>query len=158
MENKLQSMVDFVLDCHEKCISTNGRTYNYAKFLKRPLEIWMFVPCDENGNVLQEPKAEDYFNVNIEAKKFTKEDSEGLNKHYSALMFYEKAKERVLFEGFELIEISKNLRIIKNEKLDCQVFANQHENHYYKCLGFKTIEDLVRYNLTLTNNALKIWE
>lgn len=26
----------------------------YANFLKQPLELWMFVPCDDNGNVLEQ--------------------------------------------------------------------------------------------------------
>ena len=29
---------------------------NYANFLKQPLELWMFVPCDEDGKVFEEPE------------------------------------------------------------------------------------------------------
>ena len=54
----------------------------YSKFLKQPLELWMFVPCDDNGNVLKEPI------INDSIKIWT----------------YQQAKERCLFEGFENIE------------------------------------------------------
>ena len=47
----LISMVDFILEQHEQCISSTNATYKYANFLKQPLELWMFVPCDENGDV-----------------------------------------------------------------------------------------------------------
>jgi hypothetical protein len=50
---KLISMTDFVLENDSTCI------YKYANLLKQPLELWMFVPCDENGDVLVEPKYEE---------------------------------------------------------------------------------------------------
>ena len=50
----LIGMTDFVLKQYEQCISSTGRTYNYAKFLSQKLELWMFVPCDEDGNVFEE--------------------------------------------------------------------------------------------------------
>lgn len=64
------------------------RIIKYTKFLKQPLTLGMFVPCDEKGNVLEEP----YF--------------DGINEVYytHAKHWYEEAKEKVLFEGFELIE------------------------------------------------------
>ena len=50
---KLISMTAFVLEDEKK---TNWNSYNlivaYAKFLKQPLELWMFVPVDENGDVM----------------------------------------------------------------------------------------------------------
>lgn len=55
---------------------------NYAKFLKRPLTIEMFAPCDEDGNVLEEPCS-----IGV-----------GNDFYYErALDQYEQAKERVLF-------------------------------------------------------------
>lgn len=58
-ENKLISMTDFVL-LDKYAGSPINMNKQYAQFLKQPLELWMFVPCDEDGNVLEEPKAEDY--------------------------------------------------------------------------------------------------
>ncbi len=41
---------------HEKALSW---IYNYATFLKQPLKLEMFVPCDEGGNIIPIPKSED---------------------------------------------------------------------------------------------------
>lgn len=87
---KLISMTDFVLQ--EK---TGGQQVNsitsqlyyelriikkYADFLKQPLKLEMFVPCDEKGNVLKEPSLVPSYELEI----------------------YRKAKEKVLFEGIDL--------------------------------------------------------
>jgi hypothetical protein len=53
---KLISMTDFVLEQNNFKVFRNQQILNYANFLKQPLELWMFVPCDENGDVLEEPK------------------------------------------------------------------------------------------------------
>lgn len=94
---KLQSMVDFVLEQVDKLKSESSShipsarlsyirsTSLYAKFLKQPLTLGMFVPCDENGKVLEEPEN-------------PKKSPEHMRKYDS----YVKAKERVLFEGFYL--------------------------------------------------------
>lgn len=85
---KLISMTDFVLEQYE--LSRNPthfeeNAFNYAQFLKQPLELWMFVPCDEDGNVLEEPSLLD-------------------ERYYLLLMAYEQAKERCLFEKSEYSE------------------------------------------------------
>jgi hypothetical protein len=64
---------------------------NYSKFLKQPLTLGMFVPCDEYGNLLEEKSI---FNTTDEDYIF---DSESFDK-------YKQAKERVLFDGFKEIE------------------------------------------------------
>ena len=60
----LQKMTDFVLEnsiCppieeYNKVNETFvNKVINYVNFLKQPLELRMFVPCDEYGNVLEEP-------------------------------------------------------------------------------------------------------
>lgn len=63
---KLISMTYFVLEC-----DTLEKAQNYAKFLKQPLTLGMFVPCSEDGDVLIESFSEKY----------------------------KEAKERVLFKG-----------------------------------------------------------
>jgi len=51
---KLISMTDFVLESNKKIAQSHSRVdcgnliFNYAKFLKQPLELWMFVPCMDN--------------------------------------------------------------------------------------------------------------
>ena len=99
---KLISMTDFVLEQYEQCISSTGRTYNYAMFLKQPLELWMFIPCDEEGNVLEEKSI---FNTTDEDYIFNSDDFDK----------YQQAKERCLFEGFEFIESLKLINCNLNE-------------------------------------------
>lgn len=81
----LIGMTDFVLEQNKK-----GRVYyddlwniviNYANFLKQPLKLWIFVPCDENGNVLEKPICQEYALANQK---------------------YQQAKERCLFENHDL--------------------------------------------------------
>mgnify|MGYP003562241205 CR=1 FL=1 len=71
---------------HEKALSW---IYNYATFLRHPLKLEMFVPCNENGNVLEEPQ------MRPERNSFDEEDMD-----YDAQELYDyiKAKEKVLFE------------------------------------------------------------
>ena len=80
---KLISMVDFCLE-QRKTHTGDFEDYcdlicRYAKFLKQPLTIWMFVPCDLHGNVQEEKKPFQ-------------------DKYYE----YQEAKERCLFKGFEM--------------------------------------------------------
>jgi hypothetical protein len=97
----LISMTDFVLEkqiARIKPILKLCYIESYANFLKQPLEKWMFVPCDEDGNVLEDC---------------------GLIPCYE-LDQYRKAKERCLFESenkycFETILLcKKNIEDITN--------------------------------------------
>jgi hypothetical protein len=91
---KLISMTDFVLKntyTNEIVKDFKGvliKHCNYAEFLKQPLELWMFVPCDEDGNVISEKYSA---KENTENKSFAKLSNE-----------YKEAKERCLFEGVDL--------------------------------------------------------
>lgn len=85
-------MTDFVLMQNEN-LKTAPEAYdqylqfvNYANFLKQPLTLGMFVPCDENGNVLGEPTFDNY----MQPKEMLKQDE-----------VYQKAKEKVLFKEFD---------------------------------------------------------
>ena len=59
---KLISMTDFVFDQFSKLEKTQeinilqfrNNIGNYANFLKQPLKMWMFVPCDLDDNVIEE--------------------------------------------------------------------------------------------------------
>jgi hypothetical protein len=53
-------MTDFVLKQSERIINcelthleSHHQIVDYAKFLKQPLKLEMFVPCDEDGNVFR---------------------------------------------------------------------------------------------------------
>jgi len=47
-KNRLMPMVDFVIKTNSQEHSLNNlmQIRSYANFLKQPLELWMFVPCD----------------------------------------------------------------------------------------------------------------
>ena len=114
---------------------------NYAEFLKQPLKLEMFVPCDEEGNVLEEPKI-----TNIQDANF---DIDYLEK-------YNNAKEKVLFEGFEYIKDFRTVRgeyipTLKKEDFEIDI----EWGSFYVCdlKRVETIKDLTPYNLTLTKNA-----
>ena len=88
---------------------------NFSNFLKQPLTLGMFVPCDENGNVLEEP-------LLLPSYELDK---------------YRKAKEKVIFDGFDIIHNDK-VRIT----IECNHFQldfNKPLNHFE---NYKTIEDL----------------
>jgi len=145
----LISMTDFVLEQEREFDRARAgfneftnNVCNYAKFLKQPLELWMFVPCklvDGVWVVLAHPNF-------IKGKR-------------NALFFnnkmdeYQQAKERCLFEGFEFN--------FKTSHIIC--FSNKvHNIRFYKngwltidAKDIETIEDLIKYNLQLTQTAQK---
>ena len=84
---KLISMTDYVLEAYEKIENDrefSDKVFQYATFLKKPLQLGMFVPCDDDDNILHDP---------------------GLIPSYE-LEQYCKAKEKVIFEGFDVREQS----------------------------------------------------
>lgn len=85
-KHKLVSMTDFVIQQRSELLFKElGRACcKYADFLKRPLKLEMFVPCDDEGNALDKPENFDFHQPNeIDIK------------HRES---YQKAKEKVLFE------------------------------------------------------------
>ena len=105
--------------------------WNYTKFLLQPLELWMFVPCDEEGNFLEDPCTHNRRCADI------CQGSCGSND-------YEQDKERVLFEGFTMFG-NNNIEFRKlGEKILC-IHVSDLEN----C----SFENLVQFNLTLTQAA-----
>jgi hypothetical protein len=154
---KLISMTDLVIErCNEKisfmtpmekvkrAVDAFNEIINYANFLKQPLTLGMFVPCDENGNVLEEPKEEDYFDsgFNLEFNQ----------KHFKDVILpeYQQAKERVLFEGVSIKEFGRV--IITNSKGIENTIANANIK---KCIPNWTIETLINWEITLTESAIK---
>lgn len=145
---KLTSMTDFVLE-QMKEVTLDGtgvvcaRIGNYANFLKQNLNLGMFVPTDEAGNVLKEPERwKDYL--------LAPESFDG-NKEWYELYAYQQAKERVLFEGFELVNENYHI-FVQSDKLDIRFSKKDKSIDSFR---FKYIEDLTSRNLTLTETALK---
>lgn len=145
---KLISMTDFVLT-HDRLfildsdlkfsdrkIIKEKRITNYAKFLKQPLKLEMFIPCDEDGNVLEYPT-----NISI-SNDFNFE---------KALLKYVEAKEKVLFEGFthKDNDFLHNGKVYFSSSVDLKNFF----------IHYPTIEHLQRHfmgiDIILTPNVIK---
>ncbi len=111
---ELKSMVEFVKEQFKgpkRSTDLCVLFLNYAQFLSQKLELWMFVPCDEEGNGLEEPTEE--------RKKVS------LVFYQQELKQYQQAKDRVLFEGFEDIKVVKVLcKQFKNIEDFSQVWKN----------------------------------
>jgi hypothetical protein len=91
---KLISMVNKIRDidlAHGSLSDKYNEIIKYSKFLKQPLKLGMFVPCDLEGNVLKPYQSRCELNCSCgeEAVKDCKED------RYNE---YQEAKDRVLFE------------------------------------------------------------
>ena len=143
-------MTDFVIDQRKTYKGDfedlSDLYFRYAKFLKQPLELWMFVPCDKDGNVLQEKSI---FNTTDEDYIFNSEDFDK----------YQQAKKRCLFEGFEwnVAEFCDEPMIELEDKsenyfcYDCEDKNFSKDDEVY----FSNIEDLIKYNLQLTLTSIK---
>ena len=143
---RLISMTDFVLEQNEKIkkekydiesyYNTMQVSINYANFLKQPLNLGMFVPCDEDGEILDEPRDYEQRLPNM------------MTEYNDEIYRYKQAKEKVLFEGFEFRRNGGVNFLTINE----DIFAFHDFNIKFKDL---TIEFLVQYNLQLTESAIK---
>ncbi len=135
---KLIPMTDFVLEQHVESSNQNefeDNCYKYANFLKQPLKLEMFIPCDEDGNVLK--------------KTVCINQCESCDCMYEFDLF-EQSKEKVLFEGFSL-RLDEDLKVLLLDETYCfRTFFNFND-----AFRNKNIEDLVNRNLTLTPNAIK---
>jgi hypothetical protein len=144
---KLRSMTDFVLAeteiylCDVETKANIGlhnylrKTSNYAKFLKRILELWMFVPCklvDGVWVVLDEP---------FETGKWSLWTDKERSEYCDA---YEEAKKRCLFNGFYTSRVSDYWIIMLD---GTRVWLSWNQS--------KTIEYLIGYNFKLTETAIK---
>ena len=123
---------------------------NYAQFLKQPLTLGMFVPCDDEGNVLEDPGLH---------TEFLSSDEEEVYEH--ELYLFEKSEEKVLFKGFRVSDktncVNGNLKILRFEGSN-QVWAETKDStteFRFPNLRVKTVEDLDDLLLELTESAIK---
>lgn len=86
---KLISMTDFVIQKRSELMfkELGKACCKYAQFLKKPLKLEMFVPCDEDGNVLEEPSNYQLYELGVAPN----------DEQIKECGAYEKAKEKVLF-------------------------------------------------------------
>ena len=144
-------MTDFVL---EQLNEQNSRTkpmrevFNslekYAKFLKQPLKLEMFVPCDEEGNVLEEPKIEE---------EYVDEHTTQIFAQYQYDL--DKAKEKVLFEGFKIYDYKLNIFFYLGR---LKTLSYDKKRKDFITIGFlpETVEDLINVSsqIKLSQTAL----
>lgn len=143
---KLISMTDFVLEQAKLKNDTYELSHvliDYANFLKQPLTLGMFVPCDLDGNVLEESS----WQLEWEKKKVC-----SINLCVKSRE-YQEAKDRVLFEGFEIKEYSGKLLSV--ECSGTSVFFKIPSKDWYTPNGFELIENLVKDGFELTESAKK---
>ena len=96
---------------------------NYATFLKQPLKLEMFVPCDNDGNILEEPQMIER-KVGFDEVDYDYDDEE--------VIVYKKAKEKVMIEGFK-----------PYEDYECAKYEEVYVDEEV-CDGKFTIEDLIK--------------
>lgn len=138
---KLINMTDFVLE-QELILNIQGyefrfisRVYRYAKFLKQPLELWMFVPChlvDGVWKILEYPD---------DAKEYI---FRGDSMRHEDLQDYRRAKERCLFDDWKVVSNRNNTICIENK--------SKHRLFLPNCM---TIENIAYTNSQLTKTAQK---
>ena len=155
--NKLISLVNFVLQQDITDIKQRDSIVKYANFLRQPLKLEMFINCDDDGNVLKEPKKTNYqvdVNTKCSGWKYLYDNNDKLIGYYDDRKWkedfvkYKQSKEKVLFEGIEFIRNGGVNFLTINE----DTFAFHDFNIKFKYL---TIEFLVQYDLKLTESALK---
>ena len=142
---KLIGMVEFVLTVAKKMSLCERNDYvdyakaveNYADFLSQPLTLSMFVPVDENGNVLDKDP-------------ILYGSPTGWNKLYS------EAKDKVLFDGFTANQDlrNKNFINISLRGFHFKTWLKKEEN-FFGCTKKYNSENLLNESIQieLTKNA-----
>jgi len=157
---KLTPAADFVLQIEyaiREYTTRDSRTLDalnkiiaYCQFLKRPLELFMFIPCGTDGLPLKEP---------TKPHTCSSENAgEYWEKYYQDFDAYKAAKARCLFEGFEIIDWGNSSPITKTvcyEKVVHPFHFDSIEKSWKPAIGKKTIEDFVFAQFPLTPTALK---
>lgn len=150
---KLLSMTDFVLQQDITDIKQRDSIVKYANFLKQPLKLEMFIPCDEDGNIIELLHDIDYM-----SSRWTYYGNEVIK--------YRKAKEKVLFEDSILIDETmyhqtKRLLIMLKSYPTFRIFNQFYyhdgsiERQLFPNNENLTIEDLIQFELELTESAIK---
>jgi len=117
--NKLISMIDYVGEVQKYLEESNNYKRGcelmiaHAELLSLPIRVEMFVPCDDDGNVLKSPDCipKSFPDYNIILPEYKK--------------LYEEAKNRVLFEVYE----NYGVTFIRNLDKELTIFF-QKETFY----------------------------
>ena len=116
----------------------------YATFLRQPLKLEMFVPCDEDGNVLEEPKIKE------------EEIDEHTTQIFAQYQYdLDKAKEKVLFEGFKIYDYKLNVFFYLGRR---KTLSYDKKRKDFITIGLlpETVEDLINISsqIKLSQTAL----
>lgn len=97
--HKLIPMTDFVIEYYSNegyaDLQTLSLMKNYAQFLRKPLNLGMFVPVDAQGNPLKEPKNYSAWK-SLAHNDGKRNDMTGFEDNIQ----YQKAEQNCLFGGF----------------------------------------------------------
>ena len=127
----LVPMTDFVIKMmfsknypnHKEALK---QIFSYAELLKQPLKLEMFVPCDEDGNLWEYPPTKEEW-------EWAQKDSADAEQSFKQKeYYYEKAKEKILFEGFK-----------PYEDYECAKYEEVYVDEEV-CDGKFTVEDLIK--------------
>ena len=150
---KLVSMVDYVEIIHNKEVTVSygyrqklQQITNYANFLKQPLKLEMFVPCDDESTPIEPPTEKD--KIDLGGGFATIKERQELEDWEND---YQKAQEKVLFKGFEFLK-----KPGRHSGLHTYVFKHQTKGKVLVSFFLNSnIEDVVYLDLELTENAIK---
>lgn len=123
---------------------------NYAVFLKKSLHLGMFVPVDEKGNVLKEPKNYSSWK-SLDHNDGERTDIAGFEEYAT----YQKAEQNCMFEGFKVdYNGYSKVRIIASYDPSIELSFNKND---LMPTGYNDIESLTVFDdIFLTSAALKV--
>ena len=117
--------------------------YNYATLLKQPLKLEMFVPCDEEGDILEEPTDYEKRLLNM------------MTEYNDEVYIYNQAKEKVLFEGFKIYDYKLNVFFYLGRR---KTLSYDKKRKDFITIGLlpETVEDLINISsqIKLSQTAL----
>lgn len=151
----LVPMTDFVIEyySHEGYadLHTLKVMNNYANFLKMLLSLEMFVPTDQLGNILKEPKNYSDWKSLSHNNELDENDSPSMLNEYK---YYNKAESKRLFDGFEVAYNGFSVvRIVATYNKDIELSFNKVEGKFQHYI---TIESLLNFDAVfLSKTALK---
>ncbi|QQV01944.1 MULTISPECIES: hypothetical protein [Chryseobacterium] len=157
-DQRLIPMTDFVIEYYSNegyaDLHTLSLMNNYAKFLRMPLRLDMFVPVDEKGNVLKEPKNYQIWKSLPHNQEITTDENSG-NKISDEKRFFQRAEAKILFEGFDFAYNGFSVaRLTVSYNSSIELSFNKNEQTFQ---GFADVESLVSLeDIYLTEVARKL--
>jgi hypothetical protein len=149
--DRLIPLIDFVLEQAKLKNSTYELAHlsmDYARFLRQPLQLWMFVPCKlVDGVWVGLTKTPEEFENHLRNSR----DGGWWQEYYEYRDMYEAAKDRCLFEDVEYTPAK-----LPSHSSIVRICKDLNNINYPRFWGGVTVESLIPYNLILTETAKKI--